>query len=312
MTTVSVVIPTYNRADVLMRTLEALARQTVLTAGSHRTAETGPFEVIVVDDGSTDATAELCEAVGEEFPAPFRYFSQPNRKQGAARNLGCRHAQGDLLLFLGDDIIPTEVFLEEHLESHRSRNRCAVVIGYTRWSMELEVTRFMKHIGEMGWQFGYSLIEDPEDVPFNFLYTSNVSLSREFFESAGGFDEDFREYGWEDIELSLRLKKLGMRLVYNARALAHHHHPTSMGSFLDRQHKVGYSAWTFYRKHPEMAGFLHTDPLPHYPLRSRLKMGILTHACRWTERLTWPNLSRYYPDLLSYHYNVGLLRALND
>ncbi|MFQ5741409.1 MAG: glycosyltransferase family 2 protein, partial [Acidobacteriota bacterium] len=267
------------------------------------------YEVVVVDDGSTDATAETVRGTTFGYPVPLRYFSQPNRRQGAARNLGARQARGRYLLFLGDDTVPAPHFLAQHAASHAGAERQLVVIGYTPWGQDLPRTRFMEYIGERGWQFGFSLIQNPDNVPFNFFYTSNLSLSRSFFLEAGGFDEDFREYGWEDVELSLRLKGRGMRLVYNPQAVAYHHHPTSIASFAARQRKVGFSAWTFYRKHPDMADFLNVERVPDYTLLQRLKMELLTQLCRLTEKFSRPDLSSYYPDLMSYHYNLGIVDA---
>jgi len=312
----SVVIPTYNRSRILVKTLQALLRQAV--QGNSCPCS---YEIIVVDDGSTDETAKRVEELQNEVPGQrsagsgqLTYVRQSNRKQGAARNLGAGEAQGDFLVFLGDDTIPDSTFLAEHAEARRRREQWAsesrlVVIGHTRWAEHLATTRFMRYIGEQGWQFGFSLIKDPENVPFNFFYTSNLSIGREFFLESGGFDEDFQEYGWEDIELSLRLREKGMRLVYAPGAVAWHDHPTSLRSFIERQKKVGYSAWKFYEKHPEMAGFLSVLKARRYSFKQRFRMRLLTAMCKVSETNNWPDLSRYYPDLMSYYYNLGILQA---
>jgi GT2 family glycosyltransferase len=244
----------------------------------------------------------------------FHCLRQENRKQGAARNAGAKQAQGDFLVFLGDDTIPAPDFLSCHAAARRKRGESApdsslVVIGRTRWAEHLATTRFMEYIGEQGWQFGFALIKDPEKVPFNFFYTSNLSISRRFFLESGGFDEDFQEYGWEDIELSLRLMREGMRLVYEPGAVAWHDHPTSFRSFIRRQKKVGYSAWKFYGKHPEMAEFLSVLKARRYPWQKKARMALLTALCSLSETRRWPDLSRYYPDLMSYYYNLGILKA---
>jgi GT2 family glycosyltransferase len=300
----SVVIPTYNRASILAKTLAGLARQ----------RSSFEYEVIVVDDGSTDATETTMTGMAADYPVSLLYLRQENRKQGAARNRGARAARGHYLLFLGDDTVPANDFIEQHLRSHRNgpEEHSRVVIGYTTWPVEYRPTRFMHYVGEQGWQFGFSLIQDPENLPFNFFYTSNLSMGRRFFEESGGFDEDFREYGWEDIELSVRLRRAGMRLVYNPKAVAHHFHPTSLASFVERQRRVGYSAWGFYTKHPELRDFLNVLKVPNYSRRAHAKLRLLALACRLLERAQWPDLTPYYPDVMSYYYNLGVLQARRE
>ncbi len=305
----SVIIPTYNRSAVLGLTLQALATQE-LPAGPG--VSLIRYEVVVVDDGSTDSTRQLVEARAAAFPVPLKYLFQDNRKQGAARNLGVSQARGKYLLFLGDDIVPGPFFVSEHHKSHARGHPMLAVIGYTRWPEHFRPTPFLEYIGEQGWQFGFSLIEDPGDLPFNFFYTSNLSVSRDLFLGSGGFDESFQEYGWEDMELGLRLKKKGMHLVYNSRAVAYHHHRINLASFVRRQRKVGRTAWTFYGRHPEMAGFLNLESVPQYSLARRLKMWALTRLCSLTENLAWPDLSSFYPDLMSYHYNRGICEGRNE
>ncbi len=301
--TFSVVIPTLNRAPVLKKTLEGLQNQTFPR-----------YEVIVVDDGSTDETRVVVEEAQRNFPVSLRYFYHPRMNAGAARNLGAQHGEADFLVFLGDDTVPGADFLDQHWKTRQERRDSEpsthlVIIGYTAWPEEFPKTRFMEYVGERGWQFGFSIIEDPENIPFNFFYTSNLSLSRRFFLENGGFDENFPECNWEDIELGLRLKRKGMRLVYAPQARTYHYHPISISSFIRRQHKVGRSAWTFYEKHPELGDFLGLPNVPQYTTRQRLKMWLITGVCSLTENFNWPDLSRFYPDLMSYHYHLGILKG---
>jgi len=309
----SVIIPTYNRSRTLLKTLQALAEQRTGTDESLPLS----YEVLVVDDGSTDDTEARVRDFQRRSSAEngrLHYLRQANRKQGAARNAGAKQASSDFLVFLGDDTIPAADFLSRHACARKTRMQAApdsrlVVIGQTRWADHLAVTPFMKYIGEQGWQFGFALITDPERVPFNFFYTSNLSIGRRFFLESGGFDEDFQEYGWEDIELSVRLVGRGMQLIYEPSAVTWHDHPTSLRSFIRRQKKVGFSAWQFYRKHPEMAEFLSVLKAGRYPWSRRLRMALLTALCSLTETRNWPDLTRYYPDLMSYYYNLGILEA---
>ena len=124
------------------------------------------------------------------------------------------------------------------------------VLGYTTWPRDLKVSPFLHHINEYGLQFGYGLIEDPESVPFNFFYTSNVSLPRALLLEAGLFDTSFPHAAWEDIEVAYRLMQRGMRMLYRPAAVARHHHDITFASFRRRQEKAGEAAAIFYRKHP--------------------------------------------------------------
>ena len=130
------------------------------------------------------------------------------------------------------------------------------MLGYTTWPRELRVSPFLHHINEYGLQFGYGLIRDPEQVPFNFFYTSNVSLPRALLLEAGLFDTTFPHAAWEDIEVAYRLMKRGMRMLYRPEAVARHHHDITFASFRRRQEKAGEAAAIFYRKHPELGDFL--------------------------------------------------------
>lgn len=242
----SIVVPTFNRIDTLPRVLGALAAQDV---GNSR------FEVIVVDDGSRDRTPEFLRSYRALFP--FRFFTQENTGPAGARNRGVQAASGPLVLFLGDDTVPEPGFLAEHLRAHAEEgSRKVAVLGYTSWPHERRVSPFLHHINEYGLQFGYELIADPESVPFNFFYTSNISLPHAALLEAGLFDTTFPHAAWEDIELSYRLFRLGYVIVYRPGAVVRHHHDITFASFRGRQERSGEAAAIFYRKHPELADFL--------------------------------------------------------
>ncbi|HEY3132492.1 MAG TPA: glycosyltransferase family 2 protein [Acidobacteriota bacterium] len=293
----SVIIPTYNRAGILVKCLTALEHQT--------TPE--EFEVLVVDDGSTDRTPQLL-AQWQSNRYRFRFLRQQNKKPAAARNLGMNQATGDFILFLGDDIIASPQLIAEHKQGHDRAGDDAAVLGYTVWSSELRVTRFMRYLGEHGWQFGYALIRDPMDLPFNFFYTSNISLSRLLMERVGKFDESFGTAGWEDTEYGYRLKKEGGKIIFRREALAEHLHFTTFQSFCARQFRVGRFAPYFYKKHPELRNFLGAGaPMPS--ASRRLTLHFLTHLCGLEERIPGLDFSRFYPDLMTYHYLRGLHSA---
>lgn len=248
----SVIIPTYNRAAVLEKTLEALLRT--------QQGDLPSWELLVVDDGSTDDTPQVLRSAEKQHPDKVKTFRQRNLKQGAARNLAMRHAQGVLFVFLGDDVLPSPFFLHHHWRNFNSLGSPGrhALIGKTVWHPDVAPSPFRRWINDWGLQFGFQLIEDPKNVPFNFFYTSNLSFSRDLYDDFGGFDESFREYGWEDIELGYRyVQKGGMRLRYDPSALAYHHHWITVRSFCLRQYRVGFSAVRFGELYPELSEFLH-------------------------------------------------------
>lgn len=294
---VSVVVPTYDRMDVLPEVLDALESQRGAPA----------FEIVVVDDGSTDATRDFLAT--RRFSVPARVICQENQGPAAARNAGVRVASGERVAFLGDDTVPTTGWLAAHARAHAERG-CGeelAVIGYTRWHPRVRLNPFLRYINEHGLQFGYRLIEDPEDVPFNFFYTSNLSLSRRRL-AENPFDEGFPYPAWEDIELSYRLAKLGQRLIYEPRAVVLHDHPTTIDRFCMRQEKAGYCAVVFHRLHPELGPFLGVGPdgPPPQPPRGRQRRREKLARALQNLPLKAPRL---WEDVLRFHYISGLRRG---
>ena len=295
----SVVIPTYRRPDTLFPVLDALGRQA------------GPpeFEVVVVDDGSGDDTPARLAAYRPAYP--FRFFSQPNGGPASARNRGVTEAKGRVILFLGDDTVPEQRLLAVHGAAHsESRDYPVAVLGYTTWPRDLRVSPFLHQINEYGLQFGYGLIRDPEQVPFNFFYTSNVSLPRALLLEAGLFDTSFPHAAWEDIEVAYRLMQRGMRMLYRPEAVARHHHDITFASFRRRQGKAGEAAAIFYRKHPELGDFLAVPQAKLLPERPTLAELFLPVWAARSERGALPGARRALERVLRDDYLRGLKRGL--
>ncbi len=296
----SIVIPTFNRLDVLREVLQALVAQQAAPE----------FEVVVVDDGSTDGSGEWLERCA--LPLDLRVIRQTNSGPAAARNRGIAAARGLRVAFLGDDTVPQPGWLQGHHRAHsgevavraRSSGLQVGVIGYTSWHRRMRLNPFLRYINEFGLQFGYSLIVDPDDVPFNFFYTSNLSLDRAAF---GGerFDLGFPDAAWEDIELSYRLRKRGFRLLYERAARVEHDHPTNLRRFARRQRKAGFGAVVFYQRHPELSGFLGLGPDGPPPLPSRVRQVALEGLARTLQNLP-VSLPKLWEEVLRYHYIAGL------
>jgi glycosyltransferase involved in cell wall biosynthesis len=231
---VSVIIPTFNRCGILRRTLNLYAQQQGIN---------GRFEVILGDDGSSDETIAMLTSAVQTYPFPLRFISLPrNSGPSAARNRAMELAKGHILLFSGDDILPSPRFVAEHFEWHtKSHPEIHIgVLGYARWSPELKITPFMHWLEQNGTQFAYGHIRHGDRIDCGLLHTSNVSFKSDFIkENNEFFDERLRFQ--EDSEWALRLQKRGMELYYNANALGDHFHPVDLDTSLARMRAVGRS-----------------------------------------------------------------------
>jgi GT2 family glycosyltransferase len=295
----SVVIPTFERPDTLARVLDALAGQTA----------PADFEVLVVDDGSRDATPERLRALSP--PYPFRFFRQENSGPAAARNRGVEEARGRWILFLGDDTVPEPNLLSVHAEAHAAPRAYPIaVLGYTTWPSDRRVSPFLHHINEYGLQFGYGLIENPDAVPFNFFYTSNISLPRALLQAAGLFDTTFPHAAWEDIEIAYRMMKMGMKILYRPAAVARHYHDITFDSFRRRQEKAGEAAAIFYEKHTELGDFLGVPQALEFREKGALRGGLLSSWAALCERWDIPGGRKALDQVLRQDYLRGLNRAL--
>lgn len=243
---VSVVIPSYNRATGLKRVLDAFERQ--------RPSDL-PFEVVVVDDGSSDETPELL-ASWRSRRFPLYFVRQENAGPARARNRALGLASGTFVLFGGDDIEPHPELVARHVAKHRRlADRRAAVLGLTRWPEDLELTSTMRHVdGPGAQQFSYAVFVDGAEYDFRHFYTSNVSLRRDFLAAEPtGFSTEFPAAAFEDAELAYRLAGRGMRIVYHRAALAWHRHHYDAGSFFSRQVRCGEMADVLVRTHPQLA-----------------------------------------------------------
>ena len=301
----SVVIPTYNRIEMLEQVLVSLDAQ----QGAPE------FEVVVIDDGSKDDTANRVGSwlADDRFDFPLTFRSQQNGGPGRARNHGVTLATGRIVLFIGDDTVPAPDFLARHYATHSEAgyDPWLACLGYTGWPRDESVTPFMDFINEFGLQFGYSLIEHGADVPFQFFYTSNISLSREVI-ATHPFDTTFPAAAWEDIELAYRLEKKGLRIRYDARAVTTHYHPMTVASFSRRQFTVGRSGAIFVEKHPELRHFLGVEQLAQEGSGGAVERALLEVAARAGEKFRVAARPRVFERLMRIHYLKGLEEGLRS
>jgi GT2 family glycosyltransferase len=224
----SVVVATHNRAPQLRESLRALLAQTLPPEA---------YEIVVVDDGSTDDTAAVLQEFGPRLTV-VRF--QSNRGISAARNEGIRRASGTLVIFVDSDIIVRSDYLGWHLTTHQENG--PRVLGRGPVVLVPDVHTALD--GPLP-QFRTSPA---------YLDAANASVERSVLVQAGLFDEKFPGYGWEDFELGVRLRRLGIRRVFCRQAVAFHlQQPvteTNMPYLLRKEEERAKSAVYFYRKHP--------------------------------------------------------------
>jgi GT2 family glycosyltransferase len=296
-----VVIPTFNRLPDL--------RQVVAAVRAQAAPEGAEVELVVVDDGSTDGTWEWLET--EISVGRLTAVRQDNSGPARARNRGAGVATGTVVLFLGDDTVPEPGWLQAHLEEHRlfGFEVDLAVVGYTSFP-EGQDSPFARHINEYGAQFGYLLIDRPTDLPFNFFYTSNVSLPRESLMRLSGFREDFPAAAWEDIEFAYRAVARGLKMRYQPRARTVHHHRIHPRTFCRRQRTSGRSAAIFAKHHPELSDFLGIGRIRGSAPAARWRKAFLRLLIQLGERVPGvvpPAVCQRYLDLC---YLEGLAEGL--
>lgn len=236
-TTVTVIIPTYNRAEILRQTLDGYAKQN----GNHRI-----LEILVIDDGSKDHTRDVVRET--QSPFPLRYLHQQNAGLAAARNHAFREAKGELLLFGDDDIIPSPELTAEHLRFHDvNPGREVGVLGYVPWLLEKRPTPFMQWSSHYGPQFNFGYFSAEKPLGFQHGYFCNTTVYKSFLEEHGIFSESFKTYGYEDIELSYRLTKQGYKLLYAPTAIGYHNKFETFEDTLVRVEKL-YNSWPGFAK----------------------------------------------------------------
>ncbi|NDJ52426.1 MAG: glycosyltransferase [Chloroflexi bacterium] len=204
---VSVVIPTYNRVADLQDCLAALEQQTL---------PLDQFEVIVVDDGSPDHTADYLKQKATDTPLNLRPITQRNQGPAAARNTGIEAAQGDLIVFTDDDCVPAPDWLHNLVVALPPDERCAGVGGLiTRYKDSL-IGRYIDEKTLM-----LPLMERGQLL---FLVTANALYRKRCLQEVNGFQVGFAWPGGEDADISYRARQRGYYFILTPLAVIRHKH----------------------------------------------------------------------------------------
>ena len=236
---VSVVIPTYNRLPILKKCLQALESQILID-------EIDDYEIVIVDDGSTDGTPDWIKSNTFDFPH-VKLFEQSHGGPATGRNLGVEKSLGELIIFIDSDLIVDKYFLRSHVDSlirewNKSGDRKCFTYGTV-----INTSNF-EHPNSEPFKF--------QDFSWAYFATGNVAIDKKILKKSGLFDRSFRLYGWEDLELGERLRNMGVKLIKCPRAIGYHWHPAlalnQIPDLIRIEKERAKMGLVFYRKHPTL------------------------------------------------------------
>jgi len=262
---ISVVIPTYERRETIVRNVLALDRQSFRD-----------FEAIVVVDGASDGTAEALRALDVTFP--LTVLEQSNRGVAEARIAGAAAARGEVLLFIDDDMEAEPQMLAEHEASHRQG--FDFVLGDLPLHPASPRNLLSGGVGLWARSRRERLEAAGNELGLDDLLTGQMSVSRRAFDSVGGFDASFTRDGLVpsgDIDFGYRILKGGFRATFNPAAISYQYYDVDPADYLRRARDIGASEQELVIKHPEQAKRLEGAPAFH-TRRSRWLLGPLAAA----------------------------------
>ncbi len=271
---ISIVIPTYNRLPILQKCLQALERQ------NFSKDKIKEYEIVLVDDGSTDNTLEWLNDNRANLPH-LKILQQNHQGAAAARNLGVQNTRGDTIIFIDSDLVVTENFLQAHAN--------ALIAGKAKLNSDRLFT--------YGWVINTANFENPTAEPYKitdfsaaYFATGNVAIARKWLERVGLFDTSFQLYGWEDLELGVRLKTLNLKLIKCPEAVGYHWHPAfnleQIPTLIEKEIQRGRMGVLFYQKHPTW----NVKMMIQMTILHRILWGILSLGGRLNEKTMQPLL----------------------
>lgn len=225
---ISVIIPCFNASGYLSECLESLNRQTM---------QRDRYEIVVVDDGSSDNTAQVAESACDKC------IRTPNRGSAAARNRGVNESGGALLLFTDADCVPrhdwiekmTAPFVNPEISGAKGvyqTRQTGLVARFVQAEYEVKYSRMMKQ------------------TCIDFVDTYSAGFRRCVFTGLGGFDERYPGASVEDQEFSFRVAEAGHKMVFVPDAVVWHRHADSLGRYFRKKMNIGYWKVLVLKRHP--------------------------------------------------------------
>jgi glycosyltransferase involved in cell wall biosynthesis len=289
----SVILPTYNRAFILRKCLSCLLDQNI-----------DDYEIIVIDDASSDETPSLISEIRDPRIKSIRLDKQAGPY--VARNAGIENARGRLLIFVDSDVLVHHAFVRDHVSIHKSNKRVWLQ-GMVHHVRALHQAKFRLYY--------------PNAFCIGTLITQNVSVAKKWVDEVGGFEEFGSLIGFKDVDLGLRLKKIGLRPIHAFfRCKAYHvdgpPESKNLKEFFSKHYDRGKSAYFFRERHGnESRKFAHTE--------KALRISRVFQTDRWVDRgMSFLGSSRDSPILpifpfvrmlMKYHYRAkGIMQAQEE
>lgn len=260
----SVIVPAYREEDVIGACVRALSRQT---------ADRARYEIIVVDDGSADATAQAAQEAGAD-----RVLRVEHGGPAAARNAGIAVAQGEIILFTDADCEPAEDWIAQMLAPFDDPRVMGVKGTYRTKQLSL-----IARLTQLEFEIRYERMAELPRI--DFVDTYAAGYRRELFVKHGVFDTAY--IAAEDVDLSFRLTRAEHWLVFAPNAWVWHRHPATLRRYLARKARFGYWRALLYVRYPDkISGDAHTDPTlkPQFALVVALGLAAIA-AVSWP--LAW-------------------------
>lgn len=225
---ISVVVPAYNSEGTIGKCLLALIKQNY----------TKKYEIIVVDDGSTDKTVdEVCKF------KEVRLLKQKHKGPAAARNFGVRHAKGDIVLFTDSDCVPNHNWIRDMVKPFEKKDIVGVSGAYKTLNKDKLIARFV------GFEIAERHNKLKEQKEIDFIGTYSAGYRKNIFLKFGGFDEKFPLASGEDPELSFKISRANLRMIFQPNAFVYHRHPETLWKFLKKKFWTGFWRVFIYKKH---------------------------------------------------------------
>ncbi|MFB0544969.1 MAG: glycosyltransferase family 2 protein [Asgard group archaeon] len=272
---ISVIVPVYNGEGVIASCLKSLLNQNY---------PKNKYEIIVVDDGSTDDTTEIVSRFKR-----VKLIKQKHKGPATARNLGVKKSRGQIVLFTDADCVPPKNWIKNMIEPFKDKKIVGVSGTYKTLNKKSLVARFV----------GYEIEERHDTLKkrgnIDFMGTFSAAYRKNIFSKFGGFDTSFPTASGEDPELSFRINKAGFKMVFQPKSFVYHRHPNSLWKLIKQKFWRGYWRVFLYNKHKDKM-FRHS----YTPKSAFIEEAFLGIAFLFVFLALINFLFSYYRDLSSY------------